>query len=918
MLLIWCKIGGYAPISEMSSTASKLGLVLTDTGASGSDRRTSNGDLDILGLLIGNTSLDVSKLNSTNTSIDTKELVGEGGTYTGVPGTLIAYGKTGNNSWSYRLVPASGQLAINNGVFGDPLYSVYKYAYIATSSLAPGGATQAFWQFSTNGGASWSASQTVGVKNTIKLNEGDYKDGQVQIRQVDATGKVLNTLSDFGAFTVDKTAPTPSIIDLGGADKTFSTQVGDNVIKGRAEAGLKVNIFAKESKFEDFSSGQLPSWIKFDIPNPSIANINFDAKNGELDFDAKGGRTNLWTSRDNSPFAYVSRPTVALGETWFIETTVRLDARNQGGSLAGITFYDDKNGSFQYGAPQFALDGWNTKGGTNVSLQTLGNGSFFNTTSGTNSGPSSAALDFDGRDDFISVPTTSPLPGGNSTYTLEAWIKPDVHATNGIVGWGPWGSGNSVNALRLGTGGTIHNYWWGNDLIVQSGISLTDGKWHHVAATFDGTTRSIYVDGVLKGSDKPKGHNASTTTNNLRIGSTNNGEYFDGSIDDVAIWNKALSQQEITARQTTPPIGSESGLVAFYGLNETTGNSVSSQGSAATLLTGTLTNGPIRTTRSNASSTGATSISGETAQVNLRVEVTENGKADLYTFYYRAKDTDGWSQLGTSTSFEIDNARAALFYKTDGAKAGLASFDNVKVGKLTDVLLGQADVTADGKFEYTLSEKDIQTLGEGLQKEIYASQTDLAGNTGRSASLMAAVDTVATPVVITSIGTKDNVVSMLKEEQGKGAVKYKLDQYTGFQSNNLATLRDYVAKFNPNADPNKKLATVYTDTIDFTDDQGGFAGDLPFDRRWPAAELANAWGTGGINNTFFARITTDFYIEDAQKYRFRTYNDDGVFLLVDDKLIISDTGYHPEARFYGDIDLGKGNHTLELFFFEAG
>jgi hypothetical protein len=289
-------------------------------------------------------------------------------------------------------------------------------------------------------------------------------------------------------------------------------------------------------------------------------------------------------------------------------------------------------------------------------------------------------------------------------------------------------------------------------------------------------------------------------------------------------------------------------LVAFYGLNETTGNSASSQGSAATVLTGTLTNGPIRTTRSNASSTGATSISGETAQVNLRVEVTENGKADLYTFYYRANDTDGWSQLGTSTSFEIDNARAALFYKTDGAKAGLASFDNVKVGKLTDVLLGQADVTADGKFEYTLSEKDIQTLGEGLQKEIYASQTDLAGNTGRSASLMAAVDTVATPVVITSIGTKDNVVSMLKEEQGKGAVKYKLDQYTGFQSNNLATLRDYVAKFNPNADPNKKLATVYTDTIDFTDDQGGFAGDLPFDRRWPAAELANAWGTGGINN----------------------------------------------------------------------
>jgi hypothetical protein len=128
------QVGRIGLFAKMSSTASKLGLVLTDTGASGSDRRTSNGDLDILGLLTGNTSLDVSKLKSTNTSIDPKELVGEGGTYTGVPGTLIAYGKTGNNGWSYRLVPASGQLAINNGVFGDPLYGVYKYAYIATSN----------------------------------------------------------------------------------------------------------------------------------------------------------------------------------------------------------------------------------------------------------------------------------------------------------------------------------------------------------------------------------------------------------------------------------------------------------------------------------------------------------------------------------------------------------------------------------------------------------------------------------------------------------------------------------------------------------------------------------------------------------------------------------------------------------------
>ena len=118
---------------------------------------------------------------------------------------------------------------------------------------------------------------------------------------------------------------------------------------------------------------------------------------------------------------------------------------------------------------------------------------------------SSSALAFDGSNDYVSIPDTTALPSGNSTYTLEAWIKPDVHGDNGIIGWGLWGNTNQVNALRLANN-TVYNYWWGNDLNLPSG-NLADGKWHHVAATYDGTYRRIYVDGVLKGSDTPSGHN---------------------------------------------------------------------------------------------------------------------------------------------------------------------------------------------------------------------------------------------------------------------------------------------------------------------------------------------------------------------------------------------------------------------------
>ncbi|WP_191906468.1 LamG-like jellyroll fold domain-containing protein [Hymenobacter baengnokdamensis] len=145
---------------------------------------------------------------------------------------------------------------------------------------------------------------------------------------------------------------------------------------------------------------------------------------------------------------------------------------------------------------------------------------------------------------YVSLPSSTPVPVGNSAYTIEAWIKPTSMGVYGIVGWGNYGTTSQVNALRLDPSGVIYNYWWANDLAANVGD--ISGKWHHVAATFDGTTRSIYLDGVLKASDKPSGHNVPDASN-LRIGSTNNGEYFPGSLDEVRIYNTGLTQAQVQA-----------------------------------------------------------------------------------------------------------------------------------------------------------------------------------------------------------------------------------------------------------------------------------------------------------------------------------------------------------------------------------
>ncbi len=153
-------------------------------------------------------------------------------------------------------------------------------------------------------------------------------------------------------------------------------------------------------------------------------------------------------------------------------------------------------------------------------------------------------LSFNGSSAYVGVPSAQKMPSGNDAYTILAWIKPNAYGTEGIVGWGTWGTQNAVNALRLNSTGLV-NYWWGNDLtVVASG--LTNGNWHMVVAEFDGTTRSLYVDGTLAGSDTPTGHNA--TLADFRIGDTNSTEYFNGSIDEVLVYNRALTADEIAAR----------------------------------------------------------------------------------------------------------------------------------------------------------------------------------------------------------------------------------------------------------------------------------------------------------------------------------------------------------------------------------
>jgi hypothetical protein len=259
---------------------------------------------------------------------------------------------------------------------------------------------------------------------------------------------------------------------------------------------------------------------------------------------------------------------------------------------------------------------------------------------------SGSALNFDGSNDYVSVVSPTNLPVGNSNYTIEAWIKPSTLGVRGIVGWGNWGVGNQCNAFRLTPTGLV-NYWWGPDLTVNYAFALN--TWYHVACSFDGTTRKIYVNGVVIGSDIPGVHTVPNT--NFRIGSTNNGEFFNGGIDEVRIWNRGLPQAEIQNNMNCELGSGQTGLVAYYKFNQGIDNANNATintltDSSGNTNTGTLNGFTLTGATSNWTGTGgvttgntcSTYLNANDFEFSSKLSVYPNPSSDVFSIN---SDTNG-------------------------------------------------------------------------------------------------------------------------------------------------------------------------------------------------------------------------------------------------------------------------------------
>lgn len=200
--------------------------------------------------------------------------------------------------------------------------------------------------------------------------------------------------------------------------------------------------------------------------------------------------------------------------------------------------------------------------------------------------PKEEYLDFngvpDGSADYVELSDSAQLDLAINAFTLAAWIHPRSWGQNdqgriidhgggssGSTGWSLHlenkSSNGSPQALRF----QINNDSGFNGTASSNSISLD--QWQHVAVTFDTGNLTLYVDGVVVGTSANVPVPAAST-HPVRIGARNDGNReFDGKIDDVSIWGRALSAAEVASTMASELGGGENSLIAYLSMNDQAG-----------------------------------------------------------------------------------------------------------------------------------------------------------------------------------------------------------------------------------------------------------------------------------------------------------------------------------------------------------
>lgn len=185
------------------------------------------------------------------------------------------------------------------------------------------------------------------------------------------------------------------------------------------------------------------------------------------------------------------------------------------------------------------------------------------------------ALDFDGVDDFVSIGTIS---GFTESVSVEALINPSSIPSN----YPPIIKSTDEFALEIDhTNSEIkfHVKIGGGWASSPGYVIPTLNTWYHVAGVYDGSAIRLYIDGTEIGTATAASGAIASSATNVELGRdpSNTDRRFNGMIDELRIWNVARTQTQINDNREVELIGNETGLIAYYNMNEGSGTTLTNR-----------------------------------------------------------------------------------------------------------------------------------------------------------------------------------------------------------------------------------------------------------------------------------------------------------------------------------------------------
>ncbi|MDG1090588.1 MAG: cadherin domain-containing protein, partial [Flavobacteriaceae bacterium] len=379
------------------------------------------------------------------------------------------------------------------------------------------------------------------------------------------------TYSKTLTITVNDVNEAPTDIDLS------ATTVDENLTSGTIIGGLTTT---------DVDSGDTFTYTLVgggsDNDSFSISGTNLVTGAG-FDFEIKNSYSIVIQTSDGSA-TYSKTLTIAVNDVNEASTDIDLSATavdenlTSGTVVGGLNTTDvDSGDTFTY----TLVDGVGSDDNASFSISGGSGGSY--------------ALDFDGSNDHVTTSIDADRNVMPST-TWSGWIKP-----TGTSGWqvifgmedGGWDRMLIVESgsLQLSMGQTGGRW--------QTGVNVLPNVWQHVVAVYDNGSMRMYFNGTEYSTGNDEGNHSSTgmfTIGGNQTHSPHN--YFGGLIDEVAVWDEALSASEISTLYNTGSgldassdsgnYTSSSNLVGYFKMNEGSGTIITDSSGSGN--SGTLTN----------------------------------------------------------------------------------------------------------------------------------------------------------------------------------------------------------------------------------------------------------------------------------------------------------------------------------------